>query len=157
MIVSIDIPGALKSLASAGSAISELSRWLKRSKGDSRGLLNELKNNLTYLDMVVNDEIPIHKIIDQIKTDEYMRLSLEGFDFNSLKNKKIQNYPSLKKTSLNSWSGKNTEELIENIYDKINDLKIRYPLIAENSNYRWNIRINNIRKRIWLLLRHVKN
>ena len=91
MIVSIDIPGALKSLASAGSAISELSRWLKRSKGDSRGLLNELKNNLTYLDMVVNDEIPIHKIIDQIKTDEYMRLSLEGFDFNSLKNKKIQN------------------------------------------------------------------
>ena len=154
--MAIDIPAALKSLASAGSAISELSKCLKRSKGDSRALLSELKNNLTYLDMVVDDDIELRQLIDQISSDEYQRLSKNGFDFNSLKHKKISIYPSLKNTNLESWSGKSTEELIENIYDKINDLKIRYPLVADKPNYRWKIRINNIRKRIWLLLRHVR-
>ena len=152
--MTFDIPGALKSLASAGVAISELSHWLKRSKGDSRALLTEIKNNLTYLDMVYNDKVPLEQAIDKISITEYQRLSFDGYDFNSLKTKRISVYPSLKSTSLASWSGKSTEELIENIYDKINDLKIRHPLVSQNTNYRWSIRVNNIRKRIWLLLRH---
>jgi hypothetical protein len=28
--------------------------------------------------------------------------------------------------------------------------------VASNKNYRWSIRVSNIRKRIWLLLRHVR-
>ena len=154
--MALDIPGALKSLASAGSAITELSQWLKKSKGDARSLLSELKQNLIYLDMVLNDKIPLDSIIDKIKTDEYKRLSISGYDFNSLKHKKIPTYPSLKNSALASWSGKSTEELVENIYDKINDLKTRHPLLSNKQNYRWNIRVNNIRIRIWLLLRHVR-
>ena len=34
-------------------------------------------------------------------------------------------------------------------------LKIKFPHVAENSKYRWSIRVDNIRKRIWLLLKHV--
>ena len=68
--MSFNIPTALKSLASAGSAISEISKWLKRSKGDSRALLSELKNNLTYLDLIVNDKIPIGEVIDKITCED---------------------------------------------------------------------------------------
>lgn len=53
-------------------------------------------------------------------------------------------------------SGKSTEDLIESIYDKIGQLIIRNPHVSNNRNYRWTVRVNNIRKRIWLLLRHVR-
>ncbi|WDE95899.1 hypothetical protein PQO03_09240 [Lentisphaera profundi] len=155
--MSFNIPTALKSLASAGSAISELSKWLKKSKGDSRALLSELKNNLTYFDLIINDSLPLNEIIDKISSQEFMRLSKDGYNFNCLKDKKIPNYPSLQNTALASWAGKDTEDLVESIYDRINDLKIRYPLVCDKENYRWQIRVNNIRKRIWLLLRHIKN
>ncbi len=154
--MNFNIPTALKSLASAGSAISEISKWLKRSKGDSRSLLSELKDNLTYFDLIINDNIPINDILDKISCEEFLRLSKEGYNFNSLKDCKIPNYPSLQKTALASWAGKDTEDLVESIYDRIKDLKIRYPLVADKENYRWNIRVNNIRKRIWLLLRHTR-
>lgn len=152
----ISIPGALKSLSAAGSAIRELTAWWKKSRGDSRALIGELKENLSYLDMVAEDNIELGEVIEKISVSEYKRLSKEGFNFNTLKKEKIGNHPSLKGTDLSSWSGKSTEELIEAIYDKINELKIRYLHLQKNRNYRWITRVNNIRKRIWLLLKHVR-
>lgn len=154
--MSLNIPTALKSLASAGAAISEISKWLKRSKGDSRGLLSELKNNLTYFDLVINDDISINDVINKISCEEFKRLSKDGYNFNNLKDSPIPNYPSLQKTALSTWAGKDTEDLVESIYDRIKDLQIRHPLVGTRKNYRWKTRVNNIRKRIWLLLRHVR-
>ncbi len=54
----MNIPSTLQSLSTAGSAIAELANWLNKSKGDSRKLITELKNNLTYLDMIVKDKLP---------------------------------------------------------------------------------------------------
>ena len=53
------------------------------------------------------------------------------------------------------WGGKDTEELVVSIYDKINEIKIRFPHVGNKTKYRWGVRVNNIRKRIWLLLKHV--
>jgi hypothetical protein len=86
---------------------------------------------------------------------EYKRLSTEGYNFNALEKKKISRYESLKGTSLSAWSGKSTEDLIESVFEKLNLLKIKFPHVAENSRYRWSVRVDNIRKRIWLLLKHV--
>ena len=95
-------------------------------------------------------------MIEKISVSEYKRLAKEGFNFNTLKKGKIAAIASLEGTDLASWRGKETEELIESIYDKINDLKIRYPYVREKDKYRWNVRVSNIRKRIWLLLMHVR-
>jgi hypothetical protein len=152
----ITIPAALKAFSSAGSAIKELSAWKKKTKGDARSLIGELKDNLTYLDMVTEDGVELAEIIGKISVTEFKRLSKEGFNFNNLKKDKIANYNSLKGTELSSWVGKETEDLVESIYDKLNELIIRYPLVAKNKKYRWNIRVNNIRKRVWLLLKHVR-
>jgi len=96
-------------------------------------------------------------VIGKISISEYKRLDRSGFDFNALKKGRIKAYASLKGTELGSWSGKSTEDLVESIYDKINQLAIRYPHVSNHKNYRWTVRVNNIRKRIWLLLRHVKD
>ena len=153
----ITIPSVLKSLASAGAAVAELTDLWKRARGDSRALIGELKDNLVYLDIVADDGVDLGEVIDKISVSSYKRLSAAGFNFNTLKRSRISLYPSLQGSDLSSWAGKETEELVESIYDKINDLKIRYPLIRSNKNYRWNVRVNNIRKRIWLLLMHVRS
>ena len=138
----IAIPTALKSLASAGSAISELTAWRKRARGDARA--------------IVEDGVPLGDVIRKISNQEYKRLAKAGYDFGGLKKGRIRSYSSLKGTELDSWSGKSTEDLVESIYDKIGQLIIRYPHVSNNKNYRWTVRVNNIRKRIWLLLRHVQ-
>ena len=153
----ISIPGVLNSLASAGAAVKELTAWWRKAKSDSRSLVGELKDNLIYLDMVAEDGIALGDVIDKISTAEYKRLARAGFNFNTLKKGKIAKYPSLEGTDLASWTGKETETLVESIYDKINDLKLRYPHVGKNEHYRWSVRVQNIRKRIWLLLMHVRN
>ena len=153
----ITIPTALKALSSGGSAMKSIAMWWSKSKGDSRALIGELKDNLSYLDMVAEDEIPLSDVVDKLAVTEYKRLSKEGFNFNKLKKSKISKYPSLKGTDLERWAGKETEELIVSIYDKINEIKIRFPHVGSNKKYRWGVRVNNIRKRVWLLLKHVRS
>jgi hypothetical protein len=151
----ITVPTALKALSTGASATKSISSWWRKSKGDTRALIGELKDNLSYLDMVAEDGIHLGDVVGKISAEEFKRLSKEGFNFNKLKKSKIAKYPSLEGSDLSAWGGKETEELIESIYDKINDLKIRFPHVENNKKYRWNVRVNNIRKRIWLLLRHV--
>ena len=153
----ITIPTALKALSSGGSAMKSIASWWSKSKGDSRALIGELKDNLSYLDMVAEDDVPLSEVVDKLAIVEYRRLSKEGFNFNKLKKSKISKYPSLKGTDLERWGGKETEELIISIYDKINEIKIRFPHVGNNKKYRWGVRVNNIRKRVWLLLKHVSS
>ena len=64
---------------------------------------------------------------------------------------------SLENTDLSSWQGKETEELVFAIYDKIKNLIVKFPYTKTSDKYRWGVRVNNIRKRIWLLLRHMNS
>lgn len=153
----MSIPTVLKALSSAGTALKELGAWRARARGEERALIGELKDNLHYLDMVAEDEVPLGKVISKLSIGEYRKLSRQGYNFNAIKKKPIERYPSLANTDLAAWRGKNTGELIESIYDKINELKLKFPYVETNTNYRWNARVNNIRKRIWLLLKHVRS
>jgi hypothetical protein len=151
----ITIPTVLKTFSASGSAMKSITTWWNKSKGDSRALAGEIKDNLSYLDMVAYDGVPLTDVVDKLSVVEYKRLSREGFNFNKLKKSKIMKYQSLQGTDLEKWGGKETEELVVSIYDKINEIKIRFPHVGNKTKYRWGIRVNNIRKRIWLLLKHV--
>jgi len=153
--MTIEVPVILKSLSTGGSALTALRAWTKKAKGDARVLIAELKDNVRYLDMVAEDGVELGAVVDKLSVVEFKRLSREGYNFNALKKQKIAAYDSLKGTDLSSWSGKSTEALIESIFDKLNDLTIKFPHVAQNSKYRWSVRVDNIRKRIWLLLKHV--
>jgi hypothetical protein len=153
--MAIEVPVILESLSGGGSALRALTAWTKKAKGDARVLIAELKDNLSYLDMVAEDGVDLAAVVNKLSVVEYKRLSREGYNFNALKKQKITGYDSLKGTDLASWSGKSTEALIESIFDKLNELTIQFPHVAQNSKYRWGVRVDNIRKRIWLLLKHV--
>ena len=66
---------------------------------------------------------------------EYDRLCKSGFNFNNLKRNKIPKYKSLEGTNLSAWQGKETEKLVSNIYDKIKDIKIKYPRSKNSKKY----------------------
>lgn len=148
----MNIPSVFKSLSEAGSAITG---WWKKAKGDARSLVGELKDNMSYLDMVAEDGVELGEVIDKISVDEFKRLAKEGFNFNIIRGGKISLQVLTEGTDLAAWNGKTTEELVESIYDKLMELKIRYPHVQQNKKYRWRARVNNIRKRIWLLFRHI--
>ncbi len=135
--------------------MKSITSWWSKSKGDSRALVGEIKDNLSYLDMVAFDGVALSDVVEKLSIVEYKRLSREGFNFNKLKKSKIIKYPSLRGTDMERWGGKDTEELVVSIYDKINEIKIRFPHVGDKTKYRWGVRVNNIRKRIWLLLKHV--
>ncbi len=153
----ITIPTALKTLSAGGSAMKSITSWWNKSKGDSRALIGELKENLSYLDMVAADGVPLGDVANKLSVVEYKRLSKEGYNFNKLNHSKIMKYPSLQGSDLERWGGKGTEELVVSIYDKVNEIKIRFPHVGHNQKYRWGVRVSNIRKRIWLLLKHVNS
>lgn len=96
----ISIPAALKSLSVGGSAFKAITSWWKQSKGDSRALIGELKENLLYLDMVATDSVPLRDVVEKLSVIDYKRLSREGFNFNSLKKTKIIGSESLRGTDL---------------------------------------------------------
>lgn len=152
----ITLPVVLEVFAKTGNAIKGFVSWGKQTKGDARAIILEMKDNLTYLELVTIDGIDLGEVIEKMSLSEYKRLSKEGFNFNSLKRGKIKKYSSLEGTELSSWVGKDTEDLVKSIYDKIGELKIRYPHVSDSKKYRWNARVNNIRRRIYLLLKHVQ-
>ncbi len=154
--MSFFIPEALRIFSSARAALQALVDWRKRTRGDARAIVMELEDNYTYLNMVAFDGVPLENLIQDLSTAEYKRLACEGYNFNHLKRKKIQDDPSFEGTQMANWVGKSTEELIASIYKKIGELKISYPHNKDNPKYRWNVRVQNIIRLILLLLKHVQ-
>lgn len=142
-------------LGEISNAVKDVNAWLKKQKGDSRLLVAEIKNNLIQLDMVVEHDVNLEEVLNDISIKEYKRLQGEGFNFGSIKKSKIPKFKSMEGTDLESWMGKETEELISSIYDKIIALKTMFPRVKNSSKIRWNSRVINIRKRILLFLRHL--
>lgn len=152
-----NIPALLKAFDSASGALKAFTGWRSKTKGNARSIIEELKENSRYLWLVLEENVPLDAVVSNLSTSEYDRLLKDGFDFNSLKKRKIGNYVSLDGTDLSSWQGKETEKLVSNIYDKIKDIKTKYPLSKDSKKIRWKRRAMNAQKRILLLLKHANS
>ena len=145
---------ALAGLITTAKAMTSFDAFRKGRKGDVRSLIEELKENSRLCFRVVNEGIDHKTVIPKFSTSEFDRLNKAGFNFNVLKSQKIQAIPGIEKTDLASWPGKTTATLVENIYDKIKDVKSLHEFKHEGLLNRR--RVINIHKRILLLLRHAK-
>ncbi|MCG6887939.1 MAG: hypothetical protein LJE74_12080 [Proteobacteria bacterium] len=152
-----NIPAVLKSLATAGSALKAFADMRARTRGEARALVEELKENSRLCWLVIEEDVPVEQIIPDLSSVEYDRLNKTGFDFDALKRKKISLQAGLQDSDLASWAGKPTRALVENIYDKIKNLKTTYRHAPRSEKRRWKTRIFNIQKRILLLLEHCRN
>jgi hypothetical protein len=155
MIESISV--IFSSLSSAASTAKVFTELLRGKRGNTRALLEELKENLGLCWLVIERDTDPMKIIPELATSEYDRLLRTDFDFNSLKRKKIQGSQELAESDLSSFIGKETQELVENIYDKIKALKRIHRVAKDNSRILWRRRIINVNKRILLLMQHLRS
>lgn len=151
------IPVALKGLDTIEKTNNALSGLLKGKKGAKRAFLDEIRHNSTVCWLYLNRDADLAEVISELKHDVYDQLSLQGFNFNSLKKGKIKSHPSLKRSNLKYFLGKSTEDLVDIIYKRIKDLKLTYKLSSENPKNRFSVRVTNIQKRILLLLRHMRS
>lgn len=146
----------LNLLASASKAMLWFADLRKKTKGEVRALVEELKENSRLCFRVIEDGVPAEEVIPKFSTVVFDRLNESGFDFNAVKRNNIPAFDGLDKTDLASWTGKSTQALIESIYDKIKDLRSLHALSVK-AKRRPRPRIINIHKRIMLLLRHAKS
>lgn len=153
--MALETPSILKSVKAAGGAYRALTRWRRQATGDARALVDEVENNLRHLDLVADGDAALADIVDKLDTREFDRLLRDGFDFDRLKRTRIPEWASLAGTDLAAWRGKSTEALVRAIYRMIKDMRVKYPYAANNPKYRWSVRVQNARKRCWLLLRHL--
>ena len=149
------ISSVIDLISSPAKAIVLFSDLLKKNKGDVRALVEEMKENLRLCNRVRQDRIDPSMIIPRFSTKTYDRLNEEGFDFNKLKRGKIR-VNGIENTSMASWSQRESQDLIVNIYDKIKDIRSLYELSA-TENRRFGPRIINISNRIILLFCHIKS
>lgn len=128
----------------------------KKTKGDVRALVEELKENSRLCFRVIEDGVSPEEIIPKYSTVVFDRLNDSGFDFNAVKRGVIFEFEGIEETDLASWAGKSTQALIESIYDNVKDIR-SLQLAKTSTTRRLGPRIINIHKRILLLLRHTKS
>ncbi|MFZ6673397.1 hypothetical protein [Undibacterium sp. Xuan67W] len=141
------------------STAAKAMQWFRdvsaKNKGEVRALIEEIKENSRLCFRVVQDKVPPADVIPAFSTVVFDRLNAGGFDFDSVQRQAIPAYEGIEKSDLASWAGKPTGKLIENIYDKIKDMRSLHTFKAQD-NRLWSRRILNIHKRILLLLRHTR-
>lgn len=146
----------LSFFSSAAKAMAWFTDLRKQTRGEVRALVEELKENSRLCFRVVEDDIPPDEVIPHFSTRVYDRLNESGFDFNAVKRGAIPAFEGMEKSDLASWTGKHSQALIENIYDKIKDIRSLHSHSA-SAKRRLGPRVINIHKRILLLLRHAKS
>lgn len=127
----------------------------KGRRGDIRALIEELKENSRLCFRIIDDGVDLGKAVPRLSTTEFDRLNKSGFNFDSLKSSRIRASSGIDKTDLAAWPGKATAELVENIYDKVKNVKSLHEFKPEDPSIKR--RIINIHKRLLLLLWHVKS
>jgi len=152
------IASLFSTFGSAASTAKAFTELLQNRKGEARLLLEELKKNSTLSWLAVERSVEPQKVIPQFSTKAYDRLLEKNFHFNDLSPRKkiLQGNADLKDSDLSSFIGKDVENLVESIYDRIKELLLIFQVDPTNQRIDWNRRIINIHKRILLLMVHLR-
>ncbi len=147
-----NVPTFLKIVSSAASALKWFADLNKKTKGDVRALLEELKENSRLCFRFIEDKAEVDSVVSKFSTSVFDRLNESGFDFDAIKRHCIPSYANIETSELASWAGKPTGLLVTNIYDKIKDIRsiVQHPA----PNRRMTRRLIYIHRRILRLLRH---
>lgn len=144
-------------LSSAASAAKIIQSLLKNTRGTERSILLELRKNMDLLYLFLDDESKYKTVINKLDTRVYAAASENGFDFNTIKKGKVSVKLLNDVKQLKPYAGWTTEELFDNIYLRINQLKNIVEIDPDNKNFRLNVRLKNLHKMMVLLVKHVRS
>lgn len=147
----------LSGLSSAAAAAKTLQSLLKNSRGLKRALLLELQKNLNLLYLFEGDASKLKTLVNRLEVRVYEEAVRSDFDFTDIKKGGLK--PQLVKDikQLQAYAGWSTEQLFENIYLKIHQLKSIIEIDPDNARFRLNVRLMNLHKMMLLLIKHVKS
>lgn len=144
-------------LSSAASAARTIQSLLKNTRGVKRALLLELQKNLNLLYLFLGDESKIATIVNKLEVRVYEEAVKTNFDFNDIKKGRLSPRITGNIKQLQPYVGWTTEQLFENIYLKIHQLKSINEIDPNNTKYRVGVRLKNLHKMMLLLIKHVKS
>ena len=151
------IPIILQAVSTGAGAKSAWTKWRTQSKGNAKKLIRELQNNLRFCTLVLDDGLDVGEAIHVLSTEQYDRLAGEDPDLKSLRPAKIRDLGIKDDKNLAAWQGRPTVSLVDNIYEKIEDIKVFFPNPKSRKNRRWPVRVANIRNRILMLLENARS
>jgi hypothetical protein len=144
-------------LSSAAAAAKIIQSLLKNTRGTERSILLELRKNMDLLYLFLDDESKYKTVINKLDTRVYAAASERGFDFNVIKKGKVNARLLNDIKQLKPYAGWTTEELFDNIYLRINQLKNIVEIAPDDKNFRLSVRLKNLHKMMVLLVKHVRS
>ena len=145
-------------LSTTASVASTFKSLLKNTRGTRRALLIELQKNILLLNLFADDNAKITTIIRRLETSEFEKAAKSDFNFKDLKKSKVNARLVENIKSLQAYTGWQTEQLFENIYLKIHQLKSIIEIDPDNKkSFRLGVRLKNLHKLVVLLLKHIKS
>lgn len=153
----VSVASFFSGLSSAASAARIIQSLLKDTRGTRRAILLELRKNIDLLFLFLDDENKYISVIKKLETAAYTSASQGGFDFNTIKKGKVSVRILGEVKQLQPYAGFTTEELFENIYLRINQLKNIAEIAPESTAFRLNVRLKNLHKMMVLLIKHIRH
>lgn len=144
-------------LSSAASLAKTLQPLLRNTRGVKRSLLLELQKNLNLLYLFLGDESKVATIVNKLDVRVYEDAVKTNFNFNDIKKSKLSSRVTGNIKQLQPYVGWTTEQLFENIYLKIHQLKSINEIDPDNTKFRVGVRLKNLHKMMLLLIKHVKS
>lgn len=144
-------------LSSAASVAKTIQLLLKNTRGVKRSLLLELQKNMNLLYLFLDDGSKLTTIVNKLDMHVYEEAVKSNFDFKDLKKTKLSPRLVGDIKQFQPYVGWSTEQLFENIYLKIHQLKSIAEIDPENVKFRLIVRLKNLHKMMLLLLKHVKS
>ena len=147
----------LSGLSTTASIAKTFQSLLKNTRGTQRAVLLELQKNINLLTLFIDDESKLKTIIARLDVSEYEKAVKSEFKFNVLKKTRINPRLVTGIRSLQSYAGWQTEQLFENIYLKIHQIKSINDIDPNNKKFRISVRLKNLHRLMILLLKHIKS
>ncbi|MBI1424951.1 MAG: hypothetical protein GC149_16000 [Gammaproteobacteria bacterium] len=122
-----------------------------------RSLLLELQKNFNLVHLFLDNESKVTSVINKLDVRAYEEAVRSEFDFKSIKRGKLSPRIIANIKQLQPYAGWTTEQLFENVYLKIHQLKNINEIDPGNEKYRIGIRLKNLHKMMLLLIKHVKS
>ena len=122
-----------------------------------RSLLLELQKNFNLIHLFLGDESKVTSVINRLDVRAYEEAVRSEFDFKSIKKGKLGSRIIGDIKQLQPYVGWTTEQLFENVYLKVHQLKNINEIDPGNEKYRINVRLRNLHKMMLLLIKHVKS
>lgn len=151
----MEIASFLSLLTNIPQVLDEIDKVLKGTRGKKRGLLLEIKQNVVTIELFSKNQAPIDRVIENLPIGKMEDALTTGYKLNRLNTDRVTRKETGGVAFYQAYIGWTTEQLFENIYLKIVELKDIAKMDSDNPNIRKKVRLLNVLKMIKLLLVHI--